>query len=149
MRQLTLKLVRDTFTETETLGKLYANNKYFCFTLEDKNRDLNMNGLLEEGKVHGRTAIPYGTYLVVLEYSNRFKRILPEIKGVKTHSETKFHGGNTHLNTEGCPLVAYNRYVNKPHPTIAGIRNWIQGSAEKDLVNLIKKYDRCILIVTK
>lgn len=152
MKLLTLKLVRDIFSPNETLGKLYANGKFFCFTLEDKDRDLNMDGDLSdagEGKVMHETAIPYGKYDVVLEYSNRFKRFLPEIKGVKTHAETKFHGGNHRDNSSGCPLVAYNRYINKPHPTITKINNWIQGSAEKDLVALIKQYDKCILIVSK
>lgn len=143
MKQATLKLVRDVFSDTETLGSLFLNGKFFCYTLEDKVRDLT-----KEKKVHGSTAIPAGKYTIVLEYSNRFKRILPEIKGVKTHSETKLHGGNTHLNTDGCPLVAYNRYVNKPHPTIAKIKNWIQGSAEKDLVKALQQFDSIILIVT-
>lgn len=153
MKVLNLELTRDVFTDKETLGILKAvNDRFQCFTLEDKDRDLNMDGDLNdagEGKVMHETAIPYGIYEVKLEYSNRFKRILPEIKGVKTHSETKFHGGNHRGNSSGCPLVAYKRYINKPHPTVASVNNWIQGSAEKDLVTLIAKYDKCYVRIKK
>lgn len=49
-------------------------------------------------------------------------------KGV-TFMGVRIHGGNTHLNTHGCPLVAYNR-VNK---------ETIQGTAEAEVTKRIKK----------
>lgn len=55
--------------------------------------------------------IPAGVYNCVLEWSERFKRDLFEIKGVQGRSETKFHSGNHILNSDGCPLVG-KRLVN-------------------------------------
>lgn len=134
---LTLKLKRHTFSETETLGNLLANGKHFCYTLED---------VVRSGpKVHGQTAIPAGYYEVKLTMSNRFKRVMPEILRVPGFAGIRLHGGNFHTQSEGCPLVAYNQYKNKPHPVHTKIRNWIQGSAEKDLTLLIGKYDRCFI----
>ena len=62
-----------------TEGKLYLNGVYYCDTLEDPNRDLNKNGVFDNGeqKVYGNTCIPYGTYKVILNESPRFIRVLP------------------------------------------------------------------------
>ena len=53
-----------------TIGKLYINGVYECDTLEDKVRDFNKDGDLNdigESKVYGKTAIPYGRYKVTLD----------------------------------------------------------------------------------
>ena len=53
-----------------TIGTLSVNGQRFCDTLEDKVRDLNADGDLNdegEGKVYGKTAIPYGTYEITLD----------------------------------------------------------------------------------
>lgn len=105
-------LIRDTFTETTTTGKLYINGNYFCETLEDASRGMNV-------KVDAKTCIPDGTYLMNVTFSPRFQKELPIIynqangfeliaggisfKGIRTH------GGNTHVNSEGCVLVAKER----------------------------------------
>lgn len=57
-----LTLVRKYFCEEYTIGKLYVDGKYFCDTIEDKVRDLD-----NEGKVYGKTAIPYGTYRIAMD----------------------------------------------------------------------------------
>lgn len=65
-----LVLERTHLTEDYTIGKLYINYRYFCDTLEDKVRDLNKDGDLNdagETKVYGKTAIPYGTYNITLD----------------------------------------------------------------------------------
>jgi len=41
-------------------------------------------------------------YKVVLEYSNRFKTDLWEIKGVENRSECKFHAANYWYQLNGC-----------------------------------------------
>ena len=50
-----LKLERKYFKDTYTIGNLYIDGKYFCDTLEDKNRDVNKNGKFDNGetKVYG------------------------------------------------------------------------------------------------
>ena len=81
-----------------TIGELLVNDKHFCDTLEDRVRP-------EGEKVHGKTAIPEGTYEVKLTYSPRFKKILPEILNVPNFSGIRIHTGNSSEDTEGCILV--------------------------------------------
>lgn len=85
-----------------TPGDLFIDGLRYCATLEDVERPRGE-------KVPGETAIPTGTYQVVLEMSARFQRELPEIKGVPGFSEVKFHRGNTVRDTAGCPLVGMSR----------------------------------------
>ena len=49
--------------------------------------------------------IPQGRYRVVLEKSDKFGMILPELKGVPDFDEAKLHIGNWAKDTEGCILV--------------------------------------------
>lgn len=84
-----------------TIGELYIDGIFICHTLEDKVRLLNSY----EDKVYAETAIPIGRYKVVLSYSNRFKRILPEILNVEFFKGIRIHEGNHKDNTEGCILV--------------------------------------------
>ena len=135
-----LKLVREFFTPTETLGSLYVDGKFFCFTLEDRDRGLRSSHALTDilnRKVKAQTAIPYGKYKVSVTMSNRFKRLMPLIHNVPGFEGIRIHGGNTHHNTEGCPLVARQRNLNKVHPTIKKITNWIFGSEEAKLTKLL------------
>jgi hypothetical protein len=70
---------REFFTDTETIGSLFINDKFFCYTLEDKDRKLNQLQLESEIKAQkkfGVTAIPSGTYRVILTLSNRNKIII-------------------------------------------------------------------------
>ena len=137
-----LKLVREFFTPTETLGSLYIDGKFFCYTLEDKDRGLRSSHALTDilaRKVKAQTAIPYGKYKVSVTMSNRFKRLMPLIHDVLGFEGVRLHGGNTHHNTEGCPLVARSRNINKVHPTIKKISNWIFGSTEKELTAKLGK----------
>ena len=87
--------------EDYTIGDLYVNNVWFSSTLEDKVRLLNSY----EDKVYGETAIPIGRYKVVLSYSNRFKRILPEILNVEFFKGIRIHEGNHKDDSSGCILV--------------------------------------------
>ena len=131
-----LKLVREVFTSTETLGSLFIDDVFYCYTLEDADRGLKKSMSLksiQKTKVYASTAIPYGIYNVSVTMSPRFKRIMPEVLGVPGFAGIRIHGGNTHLNSEGCILVAKERFINKPNPTIVKIKNWILGSMEKDL----------------
>lgn len=89
-------VVRDTFTENSTIGKMLIDGAFFCYTLEDTIRDV---------KVYGETAIPYGTYKVIINMSNRFKRLMPLLVDVKGFEGVRIHNGNTKEHTHGCILV--------------------------------------------
>ena len=97
--ELTLKRV--ALKDTYTIGRLYVDGEYFCDTLEDKVRP---DGI----KVYGETAIPAGTYKVVITYSNRFKRLLPLLQNVPMFEGIRIHPGNTSADTHGCLLVGIN-----------------------------------------
>ena len=54
-----LTLKRKYFKNDYTIGKLYANGKYFCDTIEDKDRGLNSTmelKTIQREKVYGKTA---------------------------------------------------------------------------------------------
>ena len=110
-----LLLKRIALRDTYTIGKIYIVGEYFCDTLEDKVRDLNKNGVFDgdEKKVYGETAIPYGTYKVILSYSPKFKRILPELLDVPCFTGIRIHRGNTEKDTAGCLLVGENKVRGK------------------------------------
>lgn len=109
-----IKLIRKYRKETYTIGKLYVDGVYFCDTIEDRDRGLNNNMGLAEimvKKRYGETAIPYGTYDVEITYSPKYKRMMPEIKGVKGFSGIRIHSGNTSKDTLGCLIVGKNTKV--------------------------------------
>lgn len=98
-----LKLVRETFTQDSTIGKLYMNDVFFCFTLEDKVRDV---------KIPHITAIPAGRYEVVISYSNRFKQLMPLLLNVPNYEGVRIHWGNYAADTDGCILLGSKKFVN-------------------------------------
>ncbi len=117
-----IKLIRDRFTDRATLGELFINDAPFCYTLEDKVRP-------EGEKVYGETAIPEGTYKVIISHSAKFKRDMLEILDVPGFRGIRIHGGNTVKDTFGCPLVAFHRDNRK---------EMIWGNMEKPLLSLVK-----------
>lgn len=118
---MNLTLKRLNLTPNYTEGELYVNGVYFCKTLEDTNRDLNKNGQFDnnEKKVYGETCIPYGKYKVILSYSSKFKRELPEILEVPDFQGIRIHRGNKISDTLGCVLCGEkvkNGYLSNSTP---------------------------------
>lgn len=109
-----IKLVRIAFKSTYTIGKLYVDGKYFCDTIEDKDRGLDnsmtANEILKR-KVKGQTAIPTGHYNIDITYSPKYKRMMPLLLDVKGFSGIRIHSGNTAKDTEGCLIVGRNKQV--------------------------------------
>lgn len=104
-----------------TIGNLYINGTWFCDTIEDKVRSLSkdcpytpkgINCKCKE-KIYGETAIPAGTYKVILSYSNRFKRILPELLNVPHFLGIRIHKGNTEQDSAGCIILGENKVKGK------------------------------------
>lgn len=111
-----IKIKRIAKKNDYTIGKMYINGEYFCDTLEPTDRGLKQTDILSDikkNKVKGKTAIPTGLYYILLNYSPKFKKILPYIDNVKGFSGIRIHSGNTADDTEGCILVGYNTVVGK------------------------------------
>jgi hypothetical protein len=87
-------------TDKSTIGELYIDGIFECFTLEDVER---------KEKIKSETAIPKGTYKVIINQSNRFKRLLPLLLDVPNFEGVRVHSGNTNHDTEGCILVGQTR----------------------------------------
>lgn len=90
-------------TENSTIGEMLVDGIFECFTLEDKERPV---------KIKGETAIPKGTYRVIINESNRFKRLLPLLIDVPNFEGVRIHSGNSNHDTEGCILVGQTRNKN-------------------------------------
>ena len=101
-RDVNLLIIRDTFTENSTLGKLYLNGESFCDTLELPYRD-NQRSI---------SCIPAGQYKVRLRYaeesaSRKYTHLL--VQDVPNRSYILFHRGNKPSHTRGCILVGQTR----------------------------------------
>lgn len=103
-----LELHRKVYLEDRTLGELYVNGVKFCDTLEDRDRGLGQALPLEQNialKIKKQTAIPKGEYVVVISFSNRFQKLLPELLSVPAFGGIRIHPGNAPEDTDGCILV--------------------------------------------
>jgi hypothetical protein len=97
-----IKIERLWRTSNATLGQLYIDGAFKCYTLEDVVRP---NG----EKVDGATAIPKGTYQVKVDHSEKFNKSLPHILDVPNFEGIRIHGGNRAIDTEGCVLVGMSK----------------------------------------
>jgi len=103
---------RKYLKEKYTIGQFFLGKKYYCDTLEDKVRDYNKDGDLDdagETKIYGETAIPYGRYHVEIHYSPKFKRMIPFVYNVKHFKYIRIHALNWPGETLGCIGVGENK----------------------------------------
>jgi len=108
-----LRLRRLYQKDDYTIGPLYINGQYFCDILEDSVRDLNKDGdLLDEGegKIPSKTAIPYGSYDIILSISPKFGRVLPLLLNVKHFTGIRIHAGTK---SDGCLVIGENTVPGK------------------------------------
>lgn len=113
---LDITLERIANRPTYCIGRLYVDGVYFSDTLEDVDRGLDDTMSEQEilsKKVYGQTAIPTGIYRVILNYSPKYKKVMPLLLNVKGYSGIRIHSGNTDKDTLGCILVGENKVVGK------------------------------------
>ena len=124
-----LLLRRIARCETYTIGQLYIDGKYFCDTIEDKDRGLTQSmsqAVIRATKRKGVTAIPTGRYRVTLEVKSpkfsakKYEKnygfcdgYLPRLINVPGFDGVLIHIGNTARDTDGCLLVGKNTKVGK------------------------------------
>ena len=102
LSNINLLIIRDTFTENSTIGKLFINGEFFCDTLENPyiNNERNIS------------CIPAGQYKVRLRLAREsatrdYLHLL--VQEVPSRSYILFHRGNTAKDTRGCVLVGQSR----------------------------------------
>lgn len=109
---MNLRLVRDVFGKTWTLGILSVDGRSFGFVCEDKDRELDAADPKSlAAKVRGETAIPVGRYRVLKTWSPRYQRDVMELQGVPGYAGVRIHVGNDDGDTRGCLLPGLRRSV--------------------------------------
>lgn len=105
-----LRLDRYLANAESTLGNLYINDVWECYTCEDAHHDQ---------KIQGKTRIPAGTYQVFLralgtshfdakylvQFSNEWFKGMLQLENVPGYEGVEIHIGNTAKDTDGCILV--------------------------------------------
>ena len=138
MNKVEALLLRSDFGDDFTLGSLFFAGKFIGFTCEDKDRHLESGG----AKIYGETAIPRGYYRLTVSMSRRFGKLMPEIKDVPGFYGVRIHGGNSAVDSLGCPLLGAIKTTN-------GVRDCKDVNAK--LIKLIQGVeaagDECWLVV--
>ena len=98
VKVVNLLIIRDTFTEKSTIGRLFINGESFCDTLENPWID-NQRSI---------SCIPKGNYKVRLRLAREsatrdYLHLL--VQDVPNRDWILFHRGNTAKDTSGCILV--------------------------------------------
>ena len=103
--RINLLIIRETYTEESTAGKLFLNGEYVCDTLENPflNNQRNIS------------CIPKGHYKVRLRLAREsatrdYLHLL--VQDVPDRSYILFHRGNTAKDTRGCILVGLSSEQN-------------------------------------
>ena len=128
-----------------TIGKLYINDQYFCDTLEDTDRGLTQSMTEQQigsKKVYGETAIPTGTYRIIISYSNKFKKQMPLLLNVPGFAGIRIHSGNTEKDSLGCILVGKNKAVGKvleSRDTFSKLFSILQEANKKETIKITIK----------
>ena len=109
-----LYLIRNILVDC-SLGELYWDNGDLeCYTMEDLDRflssDMSLSNMLSI-KIQENTAIPYGTFQVLITESMRFGRKMPLIVGVLGFDGIRIHIGNKKEDVAGCIATGLNLAV--------------------------------------
>ena len=99
-----LLLIRDTFTDKSTIGKLYFDGEFYGHTLELPWKD-------NEKRV---SCIPKGVYEVKKRYTeeSKYKYEHLHILDVENRELILMHVGNYPKNSKGCILLGNTRALN-------------------------------------
>lgn len=126
-----IELLRNKSSANSTIGRLLVNDVFQCWTLED---------VVRPEKIAGITAIPAGTYKVIINVSTRFARRLPLLLDVPNFTGVRIHPGNCAHDTEGCILVGTSMK-----------EDWISGSraAFDSLFSVIDRPDQELSITIR
>lgn len=102
-----LTLIRDISDHQASQGRLYVDDEFFCFTLENPWQD----------NVPFISCIPVGTYTCGRTLSTRFGPTF-EVMNVEGRSRILFHAGNRSKDTCGCILLGEKRGALEGDPAV-------------------------------
>ena len=139
-----LELKRFSAGNDSTLGLMFVDGEFECFTLEDEYR---------EKKVKGETRIPAGTYKVakrevVSGLTEKYRSKYPwfdyhfMLHDVPNFQYVYIHVGNDDDHTDGCILVGYaiksNRFNEDNNLTSSGpaFKRLYQKMSDADIINI-------------
>ncbi|MDZ7605910.1 MAG: DUF5675 family protein [Cyclobacteriaceae bacterium] len=123
---VTLSVLRYSDDGKTTVGLLYLNGFFYCYTLEDTHRAV---------KVAGQTRVPAGKYELdfnradtglTLKYRNTFSEWFTyhlEIKNIPGFQGVYIHNGGTNEDTDGCLLVSDSLSVSETTKSLTNSRN--------------------------
>ena len=87
-----------------TVSDFCIDGVFQCYVLEDAVREVK--GVpVSKWKIATKTAIPAGTYNVIVNWSEHFQQMLPLIENVEGFTGIRIHKGNTAGYTDGCLLL--------------------------------------------
>ena len=134
--RINLLIIRETYTEESTAGKLFLNGEYVCDTLENPflNNQRNIS------------CIPKGHYKVRLRLAREsatrdYLHLL--VQDVPDRSYILFHRGNTAKDTRGCILVGLSSEQNRVNNSKNAMDKLMQEIIKlggENIELLIKKY---------
>jgi hypothetical protein len=140
MKKPIIRIHRINQDKNQTLGT--------CTVLDHNNKLVFTSLALERGWRNNENRVscyPAGVFTVKLEFSDRFKKKLWEVKNVPGRSECKFHAANFWASLEGCTALGLRlRDLNKDN--YDDITNSVDTMAEFHLA--LAAYTEAVLIVT-
>lgn len=118
---MNFEVVRYEYEPDRTLGVFNIDGRFYCHTLEDKVRP-------EGIKIYGETAIPEGTYkMILLPFRGDTNKMYPHLQDVPMFEGICIHGGNKPEDTVGCILVGLTRSGSE----IGNCKSALEGVIEK------------------
>lgn len=133
---------RKWFTDKSTIGELWVNGSFFCYTLEDTDRGLIKTQPITEiaqKKLFGKTAIPYGLYDLAMTFSNRFQAYMPQVLNVPCFEGIRIHAGNKPEHTEGCLLVGKTKdvdFIGESKSTFSELLKLLKSVEKKEKITI-------------
>lgn len=104
-----VKVSRFMFDKGYTMSRVYVDGELFSFSLEPFDASINKNTPIDDIKAlkeeYGKIAIPLGTYNLIYNWSNKYKKKLPLVLDTPGFAGVRFHSGNTVDDTKACLLL--------------------------------------------
>jgi hypothetical protein len=117
-------LKRTVLWENSTVGELYdPDGVFLSHVLEDAVRNV---------KIQEKTAIPAGTYTMMIGWSNKRQRLVPFLLDVPFYEAIQIHPGNKPEDSKGCLL---------PGKADPNVKDWVANSQDT--------FDRIFPIIRK